>query len=86
MATYGMVIDLKRCVGCQACVATCKVQWQVPAAESRDWVVPIGPLKDSKGLLSTFYVGLCMHCKKPSCVTACPSKATRKRNADAKRQ
>ncbi len=80
MTTYGMVIDMDRCVGCQACVAACKSQWQVPDGQSRDWVVPIGPVKDSQGLVSTFYVGLCMHCDDPSCITACPSKATYKRD------
>lgn len=80
MTTYGMVIDMKRCVGCQACVAACKVQWGAPPTESRDWVVPIGPERDSEGLVSTFYVGLCMHCDKPACVEACPSKATYKRD------
>jgi tetrathionate reductase subunit B len=80
MTTYGMVIDMNRCVGCQACVAACKSRWDVPEGESRDWVVPIGPVEDSQGLLSTFYVGLCMHCERPSCVEACPSKATYKRD------
>ena len=80
MTTYGMVIDLNRCVGCQACVAACKVQWEVPADQSRDWVVPIGPERDDQGLISSFYVGLCMHCEKPACVEACPSKATHKRD------
>jgi len=80
MSTYGMVIDLERCVGCQACVAACKVQWGAPEGQSRDWVVPIGPTRDSEGLVSTFYVGLCMHCDHPSCVEACPTKATYKRD------
>ncbi len=79
MTTYGMVIDLERCVGCQACVAACKVQWGAPEGESRDWVVPIGPVRDSQGLVSTSYVGLCNHCDHPVCVDACPTKATYKR-------
>jgi Fe-S-cluster-containing dehydrogenase component len=79
MSTYGMVIDLHRCVGCQACVAACKVRWEAPPGHSRDWVVPIGPLRDGQGLVSTFYVGLCNHCEHPSCVTACPTRATYKR-------
>jgi tetrathionate reductase subunit B len=78
--TYGMVIDLRRCVGCQACVAACKVQWEVPPGQTRDWVVPLGPVADDQGLVSTFYVGLCMHCERPSCVAACPSKATFQRD------
>ncbi len=80
MTTYGMVIDLNRCVGCQACVAACKSTWNVPEGNSRDWVVPIGPVLDSQGLVSTHYVGLCNHCEEPACVEACPTKATYKRD------
>jgi len=80
MTTYGMVIDLNRCVGCQACVAACKTQWGAPEGESRDWVVPIGPERDAEGLVASVYVGLCNHCDHPACVAACPTKATYKRD------
>ena len=30
MARYGMVVDLKRCIGCNACVVACKSEHNTP--------------------------------------------------------
>ena len=30
MTRYGMAIDVRRCVGCQACAAACKVANNLP--------------------------------------------------------
>lgn len=76
MTRYAMVLDLHRCVGCQACVVTCKAEWQVPRGYSRDWVHPIYPQGTFPEVFSSFYVGLCNHCDSPSCIPACPTGAT----------
>ena len=34
-----MVIDTRRCVGCEACVVACKTENGVPEGKYRDWVV-----------------------------------------------
>jgi len=78
MAKYAMVFDLNKCVGCHACVIACKAEWGLPPNKSRCWVKPIGPSNTPYGLASTFYIGLCNHCDKPSCIEECPTKATYK--------
>ncbi len=79
MTRYVMVIDLRRCVGCQTCTAACRhanatppgVQWrQVLDMEVGEFpdvdrvFVPVG----------------CMHCADPPCMHVCPSTATGQRD------
>ncbi len=78
MAKYGMLVDLNRCVGCNACMIACKAQWQIPEDHFRNWVHPIGPVQHGDELSYTFYVAQCMHCDDPPCVPACPTEATYK--------
>ena len=35
---YGMVVDLRRCIGCQACSVACKSELGVPLGVFRTWV------------------------------------------------
>ncbi len=70
---YGMVIDIDRCVGCHACVISCRAEWEIPTQYTRNWVHRLGPSLTSQGLASTYYPGLCNHCEKPPCVPVCPA-------------
>lgn len=81
---YGMVIDIKKCVGCHACTIACKAEWEVPADKNRNWVHRLGPDNTPHGLASTYYPGLCNHCNEPSCVPVCPSDTIQKTFTDKK--
>ena len=76
MARYAMVIDLKKCVGCQACTAACNSEWEVPTGYARTHVRTTGVVGTFPNLLSTFYVAQCNHCDHPACIAPCPTGAT----------
>jgi phenylacetyl-CoA:acceptor oxidoreductase subunit 1 len=78
MTRWVMVADLRRCIGCQTCTASCRhanatppgVQWRrVLDMEQGEYpdvhraFVPVG----------------CQHCADPPCMEVCPTKATKQR-------
>ncbi|MCU0249752.1 MAG: 4Fe-4S dicluster domain-containing protein [Vicinamibacterales bacterium] len=78
MARYGMVVDLKRCVGCNACVVACKSEHNTPNS-----VLFTTVLEKEMGTFPqcnrVFVPVLCNHCDVPVCAQVCPTKATHKR-------
>lgn len=77
MARYGMVINLKRCVGCFACVMACKAEHITPAQVF--WNKVIVEEKGSyPNARMTFLPVLCNQCANPPCETVCPTGATHK--------
>jgi tetrathionate reductase subunit B len=80
-AQFGMLIDLRKCVGCQACTVACKAEFDVPLGANRSWVEYV-----EKGTYPnvgrSFLPRLCNHCSEPDCVTVCPTNATYKRKQD----
>lgn len=76
MPRYAMVIDLRRCVGCQACTVACDKEWDVPLGFARTHVQATGIVGTFPKLSSGFRVAQCNHCDRPSCVAACPTGAT----------
>lgn len=82
---YGMVIDLKRCFGCQTCTVGCHVWNGLPADITWTYVETPGspqvfiPTGTFPNLSLSFIPRLCNHCAKPACVENCPTKAMHKR-------
>ena len=75
---YAMVIDLRQCVGCQACTSACMIENNVPVGQNRTFVteMEIGEFPDVR---KSFLPQLCNHCEDPACVPVCPTGATFKR-------
>ena len=75
---WGMVIDVRRCVGCQTCTIACKQEHGLPAGTFWRFVADceVGTYPDVRRL---FLPMQCMHCAEPPCVPVCPTGASRRR-------
>lgn len=84
MAHYGMVIDTKRCVGCNACTTACKIANNVP--EGIFWTraltdggdAPDTPKGTFPNVQMRYITVGCQHCENPACTKVCPVGATYK--------
>lgn len=75
---YTMLIDLKRCVGCNACTIACKQENLTPPNVNYNvvWEKGEGKFPDVK---KSYIPRPCMHCEQPACLKACPFEAISKR-------
>lgn len=73
---WAMMIDLRDCIGCLACVSACKEQWDSGPGAARDWVHTYEHGRRGEGQGITFYPGLCMQCEEHPCTLDCPTGAT----------
>jgi len=78
---YGMVIDISRCMGCQTCTVSCKLNNQVPGSAHRCHVISLDGenVYQATGTFPNvrmaFRPVLCMHCQNAPCTSGCPSGA-----------
>lgn len=75
MPRYGMTVDEKLCVTCNACVIACKNENKVPEGEARCWTA-----QEERGVFPLLTVETrserCNHCENAPCVSACPTRAS----------
>ncbi|MBE2894352.1 tetrathionate reductase subunit TtrB [Spirabiliibacterium falconis] len=74
---YAMLIDLRRCIGCQSCTVSCSVENQTPLNQFRTTVRQY-EVSDKNGNIvnNVLLPRLCNHCDDPPCVPVCPVQAT----------
>ncbi len=75
---YGMVIDLKACIGCNSCTVACKIEHGTPSGVYWHKVLQAEQGKFPTAR-RTWLPMLCMHCDNPPCVDVCPTGASYKR-------
>ncbi|ACF14304.1 4Fe-4S ferredoxin iron-sulfur binding domain protein [Chloroherpeton thalassium ATCC 35110] len=79
MARYGMVMDMRACVGCQACMAACSMENQTPYwSEKFRTHVEDSAHGEYPNVRRELLPRLCMHCENTPCLSACPTGATYK--------
>lgn len=72
---YGMVIDLRRCVGCQACTVACTFENLPPLGQFRTTVQQYEVSQQDAATPPAFLMlpRLCNHCENPPCIPICPT-------------
>ena len=82
---WGMVIDLDRCTGCEACVVACRVENNVPVVGQQEcekarmlsWIrIERYYEGEYPNVKARFMPVLCQHCEKAPCEPVCPVYAT----------
>lgn len=85
MPRWGMVIDLDKCTGCQACSMACRMENNVPFAGPEEaelsrakWWHRVLRLVEGEypHVKYTYVPRPCQHCNNPPCVDVCPVAAT----------
>jgi tetrathionate reductase subunit B len=72
----GMIVDVRRCVGCHSCSVSCKTEHNVPLGDFRNRT-HYAERPDANNI--AFIPMICMHCEDAPCVTACPTAAIMKK-------
>lgn len=89
MSRWGMVIDLDKCTGCQACSVACAAENNLrpgSVEESQrgriiEWIHVLPIVEGEYPRLKTRYMPVpCQQCDNPPCTRVCPVRATYKNN------
>jgi len=78
MTKWGMVIDLKKCIGCYSCLIACKQEHFLPPDIFWNRIV-ISETGQYPNVKNYVYPVLCNQCNEAICVKVCPCGASTKR-------
>lgn len=84
MTKLALVINQRRCIGCQACALSCKMSNNVPDGMMWNRVLSVNTdhMDGAQGVypsLTREYLPIaCQHCEDPACMKVCPTGATYK--------
>ncbi|MGG4605994.1 sulfate reduction electron transfer complex DsrMKJOP subunit DsrO [Paenalcaligenes sp. Me131] len=75
---WAMLVDVRKCIGCQACTVSCIQENAVPEGSFRTVVSTYSVALEGEDQPAGTYVlpRLCNHCDNPPCVPVCPVGAT----------
>ncbi len=78
---WGVAVDLKRCIGCQACTMACKAENGTPPGIF--WTRVLEKEEGTYPFAYKVFMPLrCNHCAEPPCVPVCPTGASYQREND----
>src|SRR4051794_15814910 len=72
---WAMVVDVARCIGCQACTVSCIMENAVPQDSLRT-IVSTYEVREGDSAAMVMLPRLCNHCADPPCIPVCPVGAT----------
>lgn len=73
---WGMLIDLRQCIGCQSCTVSCNIENATPIGNFRTTVDQYEFTSEDGSPNRVMLPRLCNHCDAPPCVPVCPVQAT----------
>lgn len=73
---FGMLVDLRKCIGCQACTVSCSLENCPPIGQFRTTVHQYEVTGPDNLPDMLMLPRLCNHCDDPPCVPVCPVQAT----------
>ncbi len=76
---WGMLIDTRRCIGCQACTIGCAMENALPIGQVRTSVATYAVTTAERHTGVAMVPRTCNHCDEPPCIPVCPVGATFKR-------
>lgn len=73
-----LLIDITKCIGCQACVYACKEANHLPEPEKEEYELSSKTYTAVKEKEGVYFRQMCMHCNDPTCASVCPVNAFEK--------